>query len=76
VVSQPVDRNRPEALLALLEIGRAMRAGGDLQPVLAAVASAVRRATGFGTVVINLHRPAGTTSRSSSSRAATRPARC
>jgi hypothetical protein len=58
VVSQPVDRNRPEALLALLEIGRAMRAGGDLQPVLAAVASAVRRATGFGTVVINLHRPA------------------
>ena len=35
-----------------------MRAGRDLQPVLAAVASAVRRATGFGTVVINLHRPA------------------
>jgi diguanylate cyclase (GGDEF)-like protein/putative nucleotidyltransferase with HDIG domain len=58
VVSQPADRNRQEALLALLEIGRAMRAGGDLQPVLAAVASAVRRATGFGTVVINLHRPA------------------
>jgi hypothetical protein len=56
VVSDPADRK--DALQALLEIGRAMRAGGDLQPVLAAVAFAVRRATGFGTVVINLHRPA------------------
>jgi diguanylate cyclase (GGDEF)-like protein/putative nucleotidyltransferase with HDIG domain len=56
VVSDPADRK--EALNALLDIGRAMRSGADLQPVLAAVASAVRRATGFGTVVINLHRPA------------------
>jgi hypothetical protein len=56
MLSEPADRR--EALHALLDIGRAMRAGGELQPVLAAVASAVRRATGFGTVVINLHRPA------------------
>jgi hypothetical protein len=58
VVSRSPDRTGQEALQALLEIGRALRAGGDLQPVLAAVASAVRLAIGFGTVVINLHRPA------------------
>jgi diguanylate cyclase (GGDEF)-like protein/putative nucleotidyltransferase with HDIG domain len=42
----------------LLEIGGALRSGGELEAVLAAVASAVRQASGFGTVVINLRRPA------------------
>src|SRR4051794_6792820 len=46
------------ALQGLLEIGRALRAGGGVEAVLAAVAGAVRQATGFSTVVINLRRPA------------------
>ena len=42
----------------MLEIGSALRAGGEPRAMLGAVASAVRRTTGFGTVVINLYRPA------------------
>ena len=57
-VGVSVHADHKEALHALLEIGRALRSGGDVQLVLEAVASAVRRATGFGTVAINLHRPA------------------
>ena len=58
MVSRSPNRAAQEPLLGLLEIGRALRAGGDLQSMLAAVASAVRRATRFTTIVINLHRPA------------------
>jgi len=57
-VSDSPDRAGQEPLHGLLEIGRALRAGGEPQAMLAAVASAVRRTTGFGTVVINLHRAA------------------
>ncbi|HZH24953.1 MAG TPA: sensor domain-containing diguanylate cyclase [Solirubrobacteraceae bacterium] len=56
-MSISADRTGQVALQALLGVGRALRAG-DLQLVLAAVASAVRRTSGFETVVINLHRPA------------------
>ncbi len=47
-----------EQLRGLLDIGRALRSGGDLGPVLTAIAAGVRRATGFDAVVINLRRPA------------------
>jgi diguanylate cyclase (GGDEF)-like protein len=45
-------------LRGLLEAARAVRAGGDLQPLLEAIARAISVSLGFGTVVINLHRPA------------------
>jgi len=35
-----------------------MRGGGDLQPLLEAIARVISVSLGFGTVVINLHRPA------------------
>lgn len=57
MVSNSADRTGQVALQALLGVGRALRAG-DLPPLLAAVASALRRTSGFETVVINLHRPA------------------
>ena len=47
----------PEQLRGLLDIGRALRSGGDLEPVLSAIAAGLRRATGFRAVVINLRRP-------------------
>jgi diguanylate cyclase (GGDEF)-like protein/putative nucleotidyltransferase with HDIG domain len=58
VVTRLDDRAAQDPLLALLGIGRALRAGDDQQAMLAAVASAVRQTTGFATVAINLHRPA------------------
>jgi diguanylate cyclase (GGDEF)-like protein len=45
-------------LRGLLEAARAVRSGGDLQPLLAAIARAISVSLGFKTVVINLHRPA------------------
>src|SRR4051812_39062424 len=42
----------------MLEAARAVRAGGDLQPLLEAIARAISVSLGFGSVVINLHRPA------------------
>jgi len=45
-------------LRGLLEVARAMRGGGDLQPLLEAIARVISVSLGFGTVVINLHRPA------------------
>src|ERR671929_2205579 len=45
-------------LRGLLEAARAVRAGGDLQPLLEAIARVISVSLGFGTVVINLHRPA------------------
>jgi diguanylate cyclase (GGDEF)-like protein/putative nucleotidyltransferase with HDIG domain len=45
-------------LRGLLETARAVRSGGDLQPLLAAIARAISLSLGFQTVVINLHRPA------------------
>ena len=48
-----------DPLQGVLAIGRALRAGGgDPQAVLAAVAEALRRATGFQGICIDLHRPA------------------
>ena len=56
LVSPPVPHDPLQGVLA---IGRALRAGGgDPQAVLAAVAEAVRRATGFQGICIDLHRPA------------------
>jgi diguanylate cyclase (GGDEF)-like protein/putative nucleotidyltransferase with HDIG domain len=40
-----------------LDIGRALRSGGDLEAVLTAIAEGLLRATGFKAVVINLRRP-------------------
>src|SRR3954462_1484601 len=48
----------PAHLQGLLEIGRALRAGGELEVVLAAVASAVRQPSGFSPGVMHLHPPA------------------
>src|SRR4051794_26143034 len=45
-------------LRGMLEAARAVRAGGDLQPLLEAIARAISVSLGFGSVVINLHRPA------------------
>ena len=45
-------------LRGLLEAARAVRAGGDLRPLLEAIARVISVSLGFGTVVINLHRPA------------------
>jgi len=45
-------------LRGLLEAARAVRGGGDLQPLLEAIARVISVSLGFGTVVINLHRPA------------------
>src|SRR4051794_744157 len=42
----------------MLEAARAVRAGGDLQPLLEAIARAISVSLGFATVVVNLHRPA------------------
>jgi diguanylate cyclase (GGDEF)-like protein/putative nucleotidyltransferase with HDIG domain len=45
-------------LRGLLEAARAVRSGGDLQPLLEAIARVISVSLGFGTVVVNLHRPA------------------
>jgi putative nucleotidyltransferase with HDIG domain len=45
-------------LRGLLEAARAVRGGGDPQPLLEAIARVISVSLGFGTVVINLHRPA------------------
>ena len=45
-------------LRGLLEAARAVRSGSDLQPLLDAIARVISVSLGFGTVVINLHRPA------------------
>jgi diguanylate cyclase (GGDEF)-like protein len=45
-------------LRGLLEAARAVRAGGDLHPLLEAIARVISVSLGFRTVVINLHRPA------------------
>ena len=65
-MSEPTPNHLPSAadpgalarLRGLLEAARAVRAGGDLQPLLEAIARAISVSLGFGTVVINLHRPA------------------
>ena len=57
MVTGPVPSPLPEQLRGLLDIGRALRSGGDLEPVLSAIAAGLLRATGFQAVVINLRRP-------------------
>jgi diguanylate cyclase (GGDEF)-like protein len=54
----PGDPGALARLRGLLEAARAVRTGGDLQPLLEAIARAISVSLGFGTVVINLHRPA------------------
>jgi diguanylate cyclase (GGDEF)-like protein len=54
----PGDRGPLARLRGLLEAARAVRRGGDLQPLLEAMARTISVSLGFGTVVINLHRPA------------------
>ena len=57
MVIRPTPSRLPEQLRGLLDIGRALRSGGDLEPVLSAIAAGLLRATGFKAVVINLRRP-------------------
>ena len=54
----PGDPGALARLRGLLEAARAVRAGGDLQPLLEAIARVISVSLGFRTVVINLHRPA------------------
>lgn len=54
----PTGQPRLDHLRGLLRVVEAVRAGGDLQPVLEAVAATVADALGFRTVAVNLHRPA------------------
>jgi diguanylate cyclase (GGDEF)-like protein/putative nucleotidyltransferase with HDIG domain len=54
----PGDPGALTRLRGLLEAARAVRAGGDLQPLLEAIARVISVSLGFRTVVINLHRPA------------------
>jgi diguanylate cyclase (GGDEF)-like protein len=54
----PGDPGALARLRGLLEAARAVRGGGDLQPLLEAIARAISVSLGFGTVAINLHRPA------------------
>src|SRR5919197_6769704 len=54
----PGDPGALARLRGLLEAARAVRAGGDLQPLLEAIARAISVSLGFRSVVINLHRPA------------------
>jgi diguanylate cyclase (GGDEF)-like protein/putative nucleotidyltransferase with HDIG domain len=58
VESSPHRRPRLDHLRGLLSVVEAVRAGGDLRPVLEAVAATVADALGFRTVAVNLHRPA------------------
>src|ERR671932_896579 len=54
----PGDPGALARLRGLLEAARAVRAGGDLQPLLEAIARVISVSLGFGTVAINLHRAA------------------
>jgi diguanylate cyclase (GGDEF)-like protein/putative nucleotidyltransferase with HDIG domain len=54
----PGDPGALTRLRGLLEAARAVRAGGDLQPLLEAIARVISVSLGFRTIVINLHRPA------------------
>jgi diguanylate cyclase (GGDEF)-like protein len=54
----PGDPGALTRLRGLLETARAVRAGGDLQPLLEAIARVISVSLGFRTVVINLHRAA------------------
>ena len=54
----PGDPGALTRLRGLLEAASAVRAGGDLQPLLEGIARVISVSLGFGTVVVNLHRPA------------------
>ena len=54
----PGDPGALARLRGLLAAAQAVRAGGDLQPLLEATARAISVSLGFGTVAVNLHRPA------------------
>jgi diguanylate cyclase (GGDEF)-like protein len=54
----PGDPGALARLRGLLEAASAVRAGGDLQPLLEGIARVISVSLGFGTVVVNLHRPA------------------
>jgi len=57
-LSSPGDPGALTRLRGLLEAARAVRAGGDVHPLLEAIARVISVSLGFRTVVINLHRPA------------------
>ncbi|HEX2105207.1 MAG TPA: HD domain-containing phosphohydrolase [Solirubrobacteraceae bacterium] len=54
----PGDPGALARLRGLLEAASAVRAAGDLQPLLERIARVISVSLGFGTVVVNLHRPA------------------
>ena len=54
----PGDAGALARLRGLLEAASAVRAGGDLRPLLEGIARVISVSLGFGTVVVNLHRPA------------------
>jgi diguanylate cyclase (GGDEF)-like protein/putative nucleotidyltransferase with HDIG domain len=54
----PGDPGALARLRGLLEAASAVRAGGDLHPLLEGIARVISVSLGFGTVVVNLHRPA------------------
>jgi diguanylate cyclase (GGDEF)-like protein/putative nucleotidyltransferase with HDIG domain len=57
--SQPAaDKDAVDRLRGLLDVAHAVHGGGDLRPLLEAIARVVSDSLGFGAVVINLHRPA------------------
>jgi diguanylate cyclase (GGDEF)-like protein/putative nucleotidyltransferase with HDIG domain len=60
---EPVSSARGESeavhrLRGLLDVAHAVHGGRDLRPLLEAIARVVSDSLGFGTVVVNLHRPA------------------
>jgi diguanylate cyclase (GGDEF)-like protein/putative nucleotidyltransferase with HDIG domain len=58
ILPSPGDPGALARLRGLLEAARAVRAGGDLQPLLEAIARVISVSLGFGSVVVNLHRAA------------------
>jgi diguanylate cyclase (GGDEF)-like protein/putative nucleotidyltransferase with HDIG domain len=54
----PGDPGALARLRGLLQAASAVRAGGDLEPLLEGIARVISVSLGFGTVVVNLHRPA------------------
>lgn len=56
--STTAGRDAVDRLRGLLDVAHAVHGGGDLRPLLEAIARVVGDALGFGGVVVNLHRPA------------------
>ena len=52
------DRDAVDRQRGLLDVAHAVHGGGDLRPLLEAIARVVSQSLGFGAVVVNLHRAA------------------